>query len=553
MDHGTHTAFTSEGLDLLALLVRLVLLLATAVVAGSGLFGGKPRLLAGILSATLAVVSAVAFGVNVAGAVIHAVLVLAVPVLLARRLSAARWVALALLVLVVVETSLGRSGLEFVADTAYVVGATVWFGLATAPEKPPRYHQLTLALGVLLTLAGAVQLLLSGVAFDRRLHETAFGLSLLAVVVLPVAALTLRGRASRGGVLAVAVAFLAWTTFAALPRPAELPVPGTPLLRAVAGVPVLVSPQRPGRNLVHVPESAGPGVTVSGVVATPRPGAEGYWAEVDLPAGRSDLVIGHGGEEDSLDVDAGSAAGPAGATGATGADGPECASAALGGLVAGSPAGLTACPADRLSEEDADALRKLVGFLSARHAEAITLVGDASPRGTAASEVVRAEAGRQNLRVLDGPAAQAALVVVSGWPDAYTAMTRAAQFQREAPTYTYGLYVAPWLLTGPIVNTVSASTVPLRFDPREQLAVSFTVALGDAFGGESPTVGGFREWLGAAEQTSAGKVQLFASAQVNAMPMYPDQPHAPGMATVGAGAGHWIPDGTVVPVSFPLE
>lgn len=551
MDHGTHAATGSPTLDVLALLVRLVLLLATAVVAGSGLFGGKPRLLAGILSAVLAVVSAIAFGVNVVAAVIHAVLVLAVPVLLARKLpSAARWVAVALLVLVVVETSLGRSGLEFAVDTAYVGGATVWFGLGAAPEKPSRYHQATLALALLLTLAGIVQLLLSGVAFDRRLYETAFGLSLLAVVVLPVVALALRGRTSRGGVLAVAIAFLAWTTFVALPRPDALPIPWVPLLRSAAGMPVLVSPHRPGRNLVHVPESAGPGVTVSGVVATPRPGAQGYWAEVELPAGRSDLVIGHGAEEDSLDVDAGSAAGPAGATGV---DGPECASAGLGGLVAGHQATLTGCPADRLSEEDADALRKLVGFLSARHTEAITLVGDASPRGIAASDVVRAEAGRHNLRVLDGPAQQAALVVVSGWSDAYTAMTAAAQAQRTAPTYTYGLYVAPWLLTGPIVNTVSASTVPLRFDPREQLAVSFTVGLADAFGGESPTLGGFREWLGDAEQTSAGKVQLFASAQVNAMPMYPGQPSAPGMAMVGEGAGHWIPDGTVVPVSFPLE
>jgi hypothetical protein len=551
MDHGTHAATGSSTVDLLALLVRLVLLLATAVVAGSGLFGGRPRLIAGILSAALAVVSAVAFGVNVVGAVIHAVLVLAVPVLLARKLSnAARWVALALLVLVVVETSLGRSGLEFAADTAYVGGATVWFGLATAPEKSPRHHQLTLALGLLLTAAGAVQLSLSGVAFDRRLYETAFGLSLLAVVVLPVVALALRGRASRGGVFAVAAAFLAWTTFVALPQPEDLPIPGVPLLRAAAGVPVLVSPQRPGHNLVHVPESAGPGVTVSGVVATHRPGAEGYWAEVDLPAGRSDLVIHHGEEDDSLGVDTGSAAGPAGAIGA---DGPECAAAALGGLIAGRQVALSTCPADQLSTEDADALRKLVGFLSARHTEGITLVGDASPRGTAALDAVRTEAARLGLRVLDGPAQQAALVVVSGWSGAYTAMTAAAQAQRGAPTYSYGLYVAPWLLTGPIVNTVSASTVPLRFDPREQLAVSFTIAVSDAFGGESPTVGGFREWLGDAEPTSAGKVQLFASAQVNAMPMYPGQASAPGMAMVGEGAGHWVPDGTVVPVSFPLE
>jgi hypothetical protein len=560
MDHGMHgdTATGSAGLDIAALLVRLVLLLATAVVAGAGLFlvPLSPRLkVFGGVSAVLAVVSAFTFGVNVAGAVVHAVLVLAVPVLLARRLPAARWAALALLVLVVVETSLGRSGLEFAADTVYIGGATVWFGLAALPEKPARWGPLTLSLGVLLTIAGAVQLLLSGVAFDRRLYETLFGISLVVVVVLPiavtVAGLVVRESAYRTGVLAVAVAFLAWSTFAALPRPADLPVPGVPLLSnaSLAGqqVPVLVSPQRPGHNFVHVPAA---GITVAGVPATQRAGVDGYWADVNLPAGRSDLSIRDGAGETTLPVDTGSASGPASAAGP---DGPECASAALGGLIAGRKDVLAGCPSDALSEEDADALRKLVGFLGARHTTTISLVADSTPRGIAAADVVRAAATQQGLRVISGPADQAALVVVSGFSDAYTALTNAARAQREAPTYTYGLYLAPWLLSGPIVNSVSASTVPLRFDPREQLAMSYTVALSDAFGGESPTVGGFREWLGSAEQISAQKVQLFASAQVNAMPMNPGQPQAPGMPMVGEGGGHWVPDATVVPVSFPLE
>jgi hypothetical protein len=375
------------------------------------------------------------------------------------------------------------------------------------------------------------------------------------VVVVPIAVTILAGlRAYRLGVVGVAAGFLAWATFAALPPPADLPSPGVPLLTSasVAGqeVPVLVSPQRPGRNLVHFPAAAGDGITVAGVAAGARPGAEGYWAEVDLPAGRSDLVIGKGAGETTIEVDTGAASGPAGAVGP---DGPECASAALGGLVAARKDVLTTCPADALSEEDSDALRKLVDFLAVRKAGAITLVGDGSPRGTKAAEVVRDAAAGQGLRIGDQPTEQSALVVVSGWTGAYAALTEAAQAQRESPTYTYGLYVAPWLLNGPIVNTVSSAGVPLRFDPREQLAVSYTVAVGAAFGGESPTVGGFRDWLGAAEQASAGKVQLFTSAQVNAMPMNPGEPHAPGMPMIGEGAGHWIPDGTVVPVSLPLE
>lgn len=548
MDHAMPSS-GSTGIDAAALAVRLVLLLATAVVAGSGLFTPTrwkivTAVLAGV-SAVLALVSAFSFGVNLAASIIHVLLVVAVAVLVFVQPRLGRWAAVALLLLVVVETSLGRSGLEFATDTVYVGSATVYFGLTATPEehRPARWRQLSLSLGLLLVLAGAGQLLLSGVAFDRRLYETFFGVSLIAVVLLPVLALSVR----RIGVYAVAVAFLAWSCFAALPHPADLPVPGVPLLTTAAGSPVLVSPQRPGRNLVHFPASAGDGISVSGVPATPRPGAEGTWAEVELPAGRSDLVVHKGNTESTVEVDAGQTAGP---PTAVGPDGPECASAALGDLAAGRKNTLTSCPSDTLSEEDADSLRKLTSFLGTREAGTITLVADSSPRGTAAAEVVRQAAAKEHLAVTDQPVPKSALVVVSGWAGAYNALTAAARAQAEAPTYTYGLYVAPWLLSGPIVNTVSSSAAPLRFDPRQSTAVGFTVALGEAFGGESPTLGGFRRWLGPGEPP--GKVQLYATAQVNAMPMTPGEPEAPGWMT-GEGPGHWVPGGTVVPVSFPLE
>jgi hypothetical protein len=130
-------------------------------------------------------------------------------------------------------------------------------------------------------------------------------------------------------------------------------------------------------------------------------------------------------------------------------------------------------------------------------------------------------------------------------------MTRAAELQRLEPTHQYGLYLAPWLLNGPIVNAVASASLPLRFDPREATAVGYAVAVGDRFGGESPTLGGFRDWLGA--DRPAADVQIFAAAQVNAMPMYPTEPHATGMVMDRDYAGQWVPDGTIVPITSVLR
>src|SRR5690606_41321578 len=79
------------------------------------------------------------------------------------------------------------------------------------------------------------------------------------------------GRAPSAGFRAgagfVAAALLAWTALVAVPKPPDLPVPGVPLLASVdlneLEVPVLVSPQRPGPNLVHLPDIGGPQVTVT--------------------------------------------------------------------------------------------------------------------------------------------------------------------------------------------------------------------------------------------------------------------------------------------------
>ncbi|SFW46528.1 hypothetical protein [Amycolatopsis australiensis] len=570
MDHHHDPVTGSSTVDVLAVLLRLAMLLPTAFLAGGGLLrplvGELPRtrklVLSGLggLSALLAVVSAFAVDVNVVALAVHVVLAVAVPVLL-RWPRAGRWASVALLALVVLETSLGGTGVEFALDSVFVAAAAVWFGFALlGPAVPPssgwRPGPLAITLGGLLVLAGAVRSGLSGLGFDRRLYTTVFGVVVVALVVLPVAVSVLaavrRDRAYRLGAIGVALGFLAWSALGAIPAPPPLPVPGVPLLAGGPGFPVLVSPQRPGHNVVHFPASAGGDLAAGvrgGIVtkAVARPGAEGTWADVELPPGRSDLEIRRGDTTTVVEVDAGDAPGPP----ITDADAPECASAALGGLVAGRADVLTSCPSDALTPEDAGALVKLVEFLGERKPSGITLVGDGSPRGVAAAKLVRDTAARAGLAVRPDAGPDTALVVVAGWAAGYTAMTRAAELQRLQPTHQYGLYLAPWLLNGPIVNAVASASLPLRFDPREATAVGYAVAVGDRFGGESPTVGGFRNWLGAGHP--AGDVQIFAAAQVNAMPMYPTEPHATGMVMDRDYAGQWVPDGTIVPITSVLR
>ncbi|WP_433271717.1 hypothetical protein ACQPZF_13415 [Actinosynnema sp. CS-041913] len=563
MEH-PHGGLDAVGTSAWPLTLRLVLLLATAFVAGVGII--RPQVAAlprnavrftaavSALSAAPAVVSAVALDVAAVGAAAHVVLVAAVPALLGRP-KAARGVAVLLVLLLVIETAAGRSGVEFVVDTVYVAGAVTWFGLAVLTFAVPaadvgaglRARQLALTLGVALVVAGAVRLGVSGIALDRRVYETWLGVTLLAVVVLPLV-VTLLGpdRAYRYGTAGIVLAFVAWSSIAAVPRPADLPTPGVPVLveTVLAGqrVPVLVAPHRPGRNLVHLPAGAGDGIRVGAVPAVPRAGAEGTWAEVELPAGRSRIVLASGSDEAVVEVDTGSRPGPV-------VD-PECASAALGGLLADRKEVLESCPADRLSTEDEEALRKLVGFLDARGAGGITLASDTTPRGTAAARVVREAADSAGLRVDAEPRPDNVLLAVSGWSAAYGALTAAGAQQAERPVYAHGLYLAPWLLTTPLVTAVTTVSVPLRFDPREPLPVGYAVAVGNRFGGANPTPAGFDAWLG--DQRGRDGVRIFAAAQVTVMPMGPGEAHAPGMPMTEELAGQWVPKATVVPVSALL-
>ncbi len=539
MDH-PHGGFDAAltGVSVWAVVLRLALLLVSALVAGSGLAVGGPKWLRAAnfalaaLGIGLVVVSLVAFDAHVLGALAHGVLVALVPVLLGKP--AVRWVAGALTLLLVIETSVGDSGLLLVANTVYVAGAVAWVALALSDSARARQHALSL--GAVLALAGLVRLVSSGLAFDRRVYETVLGAGLVAVVLLPLAALGIR----RYGTLAVTAGLLAWSGLAAIPAPQELPVPGVPVLASAGRSPVLISPHRPGPNLVHFPSGnhqvrVGDGPEVP---AVPAAGADGTWALVDLPAGRGEITVSSGSSvQDDFEVsfDTGTAPGPAADV--------ECATAALGGLVSGRRDVLTSCPADELSTEDADSLTKLVTFLKDRGVRSVRLVSDATPRGVRAAALVRS-----GLEVKDSGDA---LVVLSGWSEAHKALSRAGVEQAENPVYPHGLYVAPWLLTTPIATSVTTLAVPLRFDPREQLPIGYAIEIGSGFGGANPTPAGFRSWLGG--RSTGDQVQIYAVAQVTAMPMGPGEAHGPGMPMQEELAGQWVPKATVVPVSPVLS
>ncbi|MGH3876896.1 MAG: DUF6239 family natural product biosynthesis protein, partial [Actinophytocola sp.] len=146
-----------------------------------------------------------------------------------------------------------------------------------------------------------------------------------------------RARATTVGVRVaasvVALALTAGTAHAVVLRPAD-PVPGVPTAARIALgdelVDVVVVPNRPGWNLVHVAaDGAEVGTSADELTpARPRPGTSGGWAAVELPEGPGDVWVRAGGEPARLSTDTGT--GGAAPAGLTGPDGPECAGALLG-------------------------------------------------------------------------------------------------------------------------------------------------------------------------------------------------------------------------------
>lgn len=319
---------------------------------------------------------------------------------------------------------------------------------------------------------------------------------------------------------------------------------------------VTVAPARPGRNLVRVDalhtgahDKAGPPVLVGAdadhlVPARPRPGADGLWAVVDLPAGTGTVFVSHGPDHRvPFSVETGEGD-PSPATAWTGNDGPECLAAATAAVLAANE--VPGCPAEALTAADADALRGVVHTLAERGVTQLALDADDSRRGTAARALVTTEAEGAGLTVVDptrAPGERNALLVVSGWADAAERLSAVSSRPlRRQPVRSDGTWLAPWLLTPGVVDSTAGATVPLGFDIRSEQAQRYSQTLARYLPGQRPTASGFTAWAGPGE----GPVLLYAASRAAYMPSSGGG-HAAHETTVA-----WFPGGTITPVGDPV-
>ncbi|MEV6517235.1 hypothetical protein AB0M37_15755 [Micromonospora chalcea] len=336
-----------------------------------------------------------------------------------------------------------------------------------------------------------------------------------------------------------AVVILAVTATAVV-LPASPGRPGAPLLVALdngdRGIPLMVVPQRPGWNLVHVgAEGVSVGLRPDRLSPVTRlPGATNGWSLVHLPPRPSRLHVAYGGRDAVVRLDTG-AAGGAGPD-LRGPDGPECVSAALGALLRGGSQPLSRCPADALSPGDREDLDATVAFLAPWAEGGISVVGDTSARSVAAVAAVTAAARRAGLRVVPPGTGRHPTLVVTGWAAAEAALRDAAR----GPGAALGTYLAPWLLTAGVLRPATGQMLALRFDPRAEPVSRYVTELARRFPGEPATVSGYLAWQGG---SPAGPARMYAAAAVS----------LPGpVAHGGHGRSGFLPGGTVTAVTGPL-
>ena len=478
-----------------------------------------------------------------------------------------------------ITDSLGEAALML----GHVGVAVVWAGavFASATAEPGaraplvrRLSPVALGAGVLAAVTGV----LSARNYDVTLEGitiTDFGSVVVLKVVLLIAAgvlglgvrYLLRARRRpgprRGGVLArlelgvLIAAIVAGAVLTSLPPPGPPPVAGSPLVRALeideAMTGLVIAPQRPGTNLVHLMTDRLTDVVVDGrrYRAEARPGMQGMWAEVHLPPGRSLLELRQGRQVAAQIVDTGT--GPQQAT-LAGPDGAECASAALGAGLAGSKAPLAACPSDALAPADATALRALVGSLGSRGVKRLTLITDTSPRGAAAEREVRAAARTAGIAVAEGLPADGkpeALLAVAGWQ---ISELRLAQYNNTGTPPLYGTYLAPWLVQAAMVAATGGSPLTvLPFDPTGPDARAYLAALREVGPSESASASGYLAYLAALGRPLPPHDLLLYAATVSfeVMPMGGDEGDPGAMAHGGIDLT-WFAGGALTPVSRPL-
>jgi hypothetical protein len=454
--------------------------------------------------------------------------------------------------------TIGHTGWHVGLAAVHMVAAVTWLGAAVLVATPAcgaRFtvvRRVTLVFAVAATMAVAAAVLeavAKGLRFDAVTVGSLTGQLVLFQglgMVVAVSTGLCRPGAVGGRVVAVAagLVFTAGSVLMVLTPPPAPADTGRPLLRTVAlggqDVPVVVVPQRPGRNLVHV---GAPGARVGGVLTQERPGAPGGWAVVDLAPGTDLLTVETGGEQVPLRLDLGrDPAPPALVAGLTGPDGPECLSAVLGGVLRGVTDLPAACPADALSAADAVALRATVRFLADRGVPALHLVADGSRRSAAAAWAVRDAAAAHGLALVDRLDPAGAVIVVAGWAGGGRGLTEEA-LRRSA---VGGTYTAPWLATGSVLGRRTGAVTTLDFDPRAVPAQLYLADLRAAGVTALASPAGFRAWtVPADDRPAVAGPRIFTAVQVSAMP-----------AGVG-GMDHrstdrWLPGGALTPVTPPL-
>lgn len=327
---------------------------------------------------------------------------------------------------------------------------------------------------------------------------------------------------------------------------------------------VTIAPARPGRNLVRVDVTPASGSHGSGhehaehaggdaeavtvgtdeanlVPATSKPGTDGSWAVVDLPAGTATVLVGHGPEHRlPFTVDTGHGASSEAVW--SGPDGPECLTSAVATVLAGRTTPST-CSAATLSAADREALGSVVATLARRGVEEVAVDHDSSARSRAAYTLIGSRARALGLRVVAPsarPGRRDALLEVSGWQHAAGALAAVSRLDvRRQPMRSDGTWLAPWLLSPGVVDSTAGSMIALDFDIRDGSAQEFSQTLARYLPGQAPTAAAYVAWRTARHGRADG-LRLYAASRAAYMPEMSGHTHE---TTVS-----WFPGGTVTPV-----
>jgi len=196
------------------------------------------------------------------------------------------------------------------------------------------------------------------------------------------------------------------------------------------------------------------------------------------------------------------------------------------------------CPSGNLTATDAGAVRALVTFLAARGNTGLALVEDDSPRSAAAARVVRETAARFTIAISAPDGARRPLIVVTGWQKADELLRDVKDGRLPAQ----GTYLAPWLVTAPLMAIPAAELTALPYNPGDASPIEYANSLAEGLPAAPPSASGYAAWLSA--EPVPGPFRIYAISPVD-LALVNGEAHG--------HAGHtWFPAGAITPVSAPI-